>query len=251
MTILAESHLQTETITALVMAAAVALIVLKPLAALGRWSILRWITEDMAARLKRLPAAWWITTPLLATLMCSVMLPQTNLNQSSNLIAMALFTGLLTGLLINLTRIDAACRLLPDPLTGLLVATGLTAHGLNLPPVGISLADGLIGCILGYSLLWLIALLFKKFRNIDAMGRGDFAMSAGLGAWLGWQSIPMAWMVASLAGILFALLGRKPQQVNNAETAVGTVSPRPLWDAEIPFGPALALGTIATWVHLG
>lgn len=251
MAILAKTFVHAEFIYAIVVAAAVGVLVLKPLAVIGRRSILSWIEADVAENLNRLPTKWWIAAPLVAMLLCAVMLPQTKPGSLADLMAMAALTGLLAALLTNLTRIDACCRLLPDPLTGLLIASGITAHAFDLPPAGISLTDALIGFILGYGLLWLIAWCFKKIRSTEAMGRGDFAMSAGLGAWLGWQSIPMVWMVASLAGILFALLGNWHRYAPNRNAAPFSGSSRPLLGTEIPFGPALALGAIATWVQLG
>lgn len=251
MTILAETYMRSEFVHAVLTTTVVALITVKPLAAIGRKSILGWIDEPTAQNLSRLPIVWWVATPLVAMLLCAVMLPQFHPDSIGHLMAMALLTGLLAALLINLSRIDTLCRLLPDPLTGMLIASGLTTRALDLPPMGISLIDGLIGCILGYGLLWLMARLFRKFRDTEAMGRGDFAMSAGLGAWLGWQSIPMVWMVASLAGIFFAFLAYWQRQSDISEIATQTESPRPLLGTEIPFGPALALGAIITWVQLG
>lgn len=251
MTILAKTYIHAEFIYAIVVAAAIGLLALKPLAVIGRGSIMGWIEADVAESLRRLPTIWWIAAPLLAILLCTVMLPQTSPGSLSDLMAMSVLTGLLAALLTNLTRIDACCRLLPDPLTGLLIASGITVHALDLPPAGISLTDALIGSVLGYGLLWLIAWCFKKIRATEAMGRGDFAMSAGLGAWLGWQSIPMVWMVASLAGILFTLLGNWHRYAHDKNAAPSKGSSRPLLGTEIPFGPALALGAIATWVQLG
>lgn len=248
---LAESHIRPEFFYVLLATAAVGLITVKPLAALGRKSILGWIDEQRAAILARLPLVAWIAAPLLAVVLCVVMLPQSSQKSVHDLTAMSVLIGILAALLTNLTRIDALCRLLPDPLTGLLAASGITAHALGLPPAGISLTDALIGSILGYGLLWLVAWLFQKFRAKEAMGRGDFAMSAGLGAWLGWQSIPMVWMIASLAGILFAFLGKWQPQSNDVQRTREPLLPRPFMNTEIPFGPALALGAIATWVQLG
>lgn len=251
MTTLAETYVRSGFVYAMLTTAAVALLTIKPLAAIGRKSILRWIDAHIAQDLDRLPFACWVSAPLLAMLMCGVMLPQSDAARFGDLMAMSLLIGLLAALLTNLTRIDALCRLLPDPLTGLLVASGLMVHSLGLLPAGIGLGDALIGCALGYGLLWLIAWVFKKFRHLDGMGRGDFAMSAGLGAWLGWQSIPMIWMIASLAGIFFALVNRPRQKFDSLESTPQNGASKPFIGIEIPFGPALTLGAIATWVQLG
>lgn len=251
MATLADTDVRPEFIYAMLTTAAVALLTIKPLAAIGRKSILRWIDTHIAQDLDRLPTVCWVSAPLLAMLLCGVMLPQSDAGRFRDLMAMALLIGLLAALLTNLTRIDALCRLLPDPLTGLLVASGLMAHSLGLPPADIRLSDAVIGCIMGYGLLWVIAWLFKKLRRVDGMGRGDFAMSAGLGAWLGWQSIPMVWMVASLTGIFFALVNSPRQKFDRLKSTPLNGTSKPFMGIEIPFGPALTLGAIATWVQLG
>lgn len=249
MAIAAQSLVHVESVYAILATVGTALFSVKPLAAIGRASILSWVDEDTAQHLNRLPIVCWFAAPLVALLLCVAVLPQFRPGELTEIVAMSMITGLLAALLTNLTRIDTLCRLLPDPLTGLLIASGLIARAFDLPPIGVSLTDALIGSLLGYGLLWWIAWLFRKFRDINAMGRGDFAMSAGLGAWLGWQSIPMVWMIASLAGILFALLRKQYRPPLHPGTR--SESPKPLLSTEIPFGPALALGAIATWVQLG
>jgi leader peptidase (prepilin peptidase)/N-methyltransferase len=163
----------------------------------------------------------------------------------------ALLIGLLATLLVLLTRIDAQCRLLPDPLTGLLAATGLIAHGLGLPPQAVSLADGVAGCAAGYGLLWLIAAIFQKLKGRQTMGRGDFAMSAGLGAWLGWQSIALVWLIASLSGLAAAGLRYLCLRLVYQNDSTRNFQPGTFLKQQIAFGPALAFGGIITWIHLG
>ncbi|MBU3719226.1 MAG: prepilin peptidase [Burkholderiaceae bacterium] len=235
----------------MVVTPAIAVLALKPLAMIGRQSILHWISEETATRLNRISAGWWLLSAIVSLLLLSVTLPAATADHPAAILGGACLTGVLAALLISLTRFDRLCRLLPDPLTGLLAATGLLAYSLDLP-VGLGLEDRLLGCLLGYGLLWLIAFLFERFKGIEAMGRGDFAMSAGIGAWLGWQSLPMIWLIASVSAILLTALlylwGRIGLRPGRADIVH---SPQPFLSAQIPFGPALALGAVVTWVQLG
>ena len=53
------------------------------------------------------------------------------------------------------------------------------------------LADAVIGAIAGYLALWIVYWLFKLIRGKEGMGYGDFKLLAALGAWLGWQMLPL------------------------------------------------------------
>ena len=96
-----------------------------------------------------------------------------------------------------------------------------------------SLQDAVIGAIAGYLLLWSLYWSFKLLTGKEGMGYGDFKLLAALGAWLGWQSLPLililSSVVAAVVGITLMLL-RRHQQGN-----------------PIPFGPYLAM---AGWIAL-
>lgn len=232
------------------MAACIAttLISLGPLSLIGQRSIVQWIDLKTASQLARLPWLWWWVAAISAALLWWAVPVQAE-SRPHLLVPVAILVGLLASLLTLLTRIDLVCRLLPDRLTGLLIVSGLLSRGLGGPPSGISVIDGIAGALLGYGLLWLIARFFKKLRAKEAMGRGDFAMSAGLGAWMGWQSIPAIWLVASISGIILALIGRGQRRIHQAELAPR--APVALLKTEIPFGPCLAFGALVIWVQLG
>ncbi len=128
-----------------------------------------------------------------------------------------------TWMLIAMTFIDADTQLLPDDLTLPLLWLGLL---LNVNGTFVPLADAVIGAAAGYLVLWGVYWLFKLLTGKEGMGYGDFKLLAALGAWLGWQMLPLIILLSSLVGavvgvslILFARHGR-----NNP----------------IPFGPYLA-----------
>ena len=137
---------------------------------------------------------------------------------------------LLTWTLIALTFIDLDKMLLPDQLTLPLLWAGLL---LNLLGGLASLQDAVIGAMAGYLLLWSLYWSFKLLTGKEGMGYGDFKLLAALGAWLGWQSLPLILILSSVVGAVVGIslmVLRRHQQGN-----------------PIPFGPYLAM---AGWIAL-
>jgi leader peptidase (prepilin peptidase)/N-methyltransferase len=99
--------------------------------------------------------------------------------------------------LLALTCIDFDTQLLPDNLTLPLMWAGLIANlwGLFAP-----LNAAVIGAVAGYLALWSIYWLFKLIRGKEGMGYGDFKLLAALGAWLGWQMLPVIVLLSSVVG---------------------------------------------------
>ena len=137
---------------------------------------------------------------------------------------------LLTWILLALTFIDFDKLLLPDQLTLPLLWVGLL---LNLSHQFVPLTDAVIGAIAGYMVLWSIYWAFKLLTGKEGMGYGDFKLLAALGAWLGWQSLPLILIISSCVG---AILG-----------ITQVVMRRHQQSKPMPFGPYLA---IAGWIAL-
>ncbi|WP_038147553.1 prepilin peptidase, partial [Vibrio nigripulchritudo] len=97
----------------------------------------------------------------------------------------------------------------------------------------ISLTDAIIGAMVGYLCLWSVYQLFKLATGKEGMGYGDFKLLAALGAWLGWQSLPIIILMSSLVGVVFGVIQLRLQK-KGIEQA-------------FPFGPYLA---IAGWITL-
>ena len=118
-------------------------------------------------------------------------------------------------MLVALTFIDFDTQLLPDNLTLPLLWAGLFANLVGAVP-SVTLRDAVIGAIAGYLLLWLIYWAFKLIRGKEGMGYGDFKLLAALGAWLGWQMLPLIVLLSSVVGAaigisLVAFKGRDHQ----------------------------------------
>ena len=106
--------------------------------------------------------------------------------------------------LIALTFIDFDTQLLPDTITLPLLWSGLLANVAGFVP-GVSLRDAVIGAIAGYVSLWTIYWLFKLIRGKEGMGYGDFKLLSALGAWLGWQMLPLIVLLSSFVGAIIGI----------------------------------------------
>jgi leader peptidase (prepilin peptidase) / N-methyltransferase len=114
----------------------------------------------------------------------------------------ALYALFFLAILVVLTGIDLDTQLLPDHLTLPLLWVGLIA---NLSGTFARLPDAVIGAVAGYLILWSVFWLFKLLTGREGMGYGDFKLLAALGAWFGWQALPMTLLVASLFGAVVGI----------------------------------------------
>ncbi len=127
-------------------------------------------------------------------------------------------------ILIALLFIDLDNQILPDCLTLSLLWIGLLA---NLHQTFVPLDAAIIGAATGYVSLWLFNALFYLLSGKIGMGNGDFKLFAALGAWVGWQQLPLIIFSASLMG---AVVGSIYLRWNNKKRCT-----------PIPFGPFLCL----------
>jgi leader peptidase (prepilin peptidase)/N-methyltransferase len=104
---------------------------------------------------------------------------------------------LLVWTLIALAFIDLDTTLLPDSLTLPLLWAGLV---FNLGGHFANLTEAVIGAMAGYLVLWSVYWLFKLATGKEGMGYGDFKLLAALGAWLGWQMLPVTLLLSSVVG---------------------------------------------------
>ena len=109
---------------------------------------------------------------------------------------------LLIWALLALTAIDIDTQLLPDDITLPLLWTGLL---FNLSQVFASLSGAVLGAAIGYLSLWSVYWLFKLTTGKEGMGYGDFKLLAALGAWLGWQMLPLIILLSSLVGAVVGI----------------------------------------------
>lgn len=132
--------------------------------------------------------------------------------------------------LLALAVIDFRTQLLPDIITLPLLWVGL---GYQLMFQPLMLTSAVIGAMAGYLSLWSFYWLFKLVTGKEGMGYGDFKLLAALGAWLGWQTLPMVLILSAGVGAIIGIL-------------IQIIIPR-LRGAPMPFGPFLAM---AGWIAL-
>lgn len=135
-----------------------------------------------------------------------------------------------TWCLIAMTFIDLDKMLLPDQITLPLLWLGLL---LSTNGLFVNTTDAIIGAAAGYLCLWSIYWGFKLLTGKEGMGYGDFKLLAALGAWLGWQQLPIVVLLSSFVG---AVIGVSMIVIQGKDKT-----------QPIPFGPYLA---IAGWLTL-
>ncbi|MGC3893694.1 prepilin peptidase [Pseudomonas urmiensis] len=140
----------------------------------------------------------------------------------------ALAALLLTWCLLALSLIDAEQQILPDVLVLPMVWVGLIVNAFG---VFVTLDAALWGAVLGYLSLWTVYWLFKLVTGKEGMGYGDFKLLALIGAWGGWQVLPVTLVLSSVVGALIGLC-----LLRLRKASLGTA---------MPFGPYLA---IAGWI---
>ncbi len=142
----------------------------------------------------------------------------------------ALLAMAFTWTLLALSVIDLREQLLPDSITLPLLWAGLL---ISLSGVFVEIHSALIGAIAGYTVLWIVYWVFRLLTGKEGMGYGDFKILAAMGAWMGWQALPivivMSSVVGAIVGILLLVTGLQER------------------GQRIPFGPFLAS---AGWITL-
>ena len=83
--------------------------------------------------------------------------------------------------------IDLKHYIIPDVLTFPMMALGFfKSFDPNLSPIFPNYINSLLGGIIGYGIIWLLIIFYKKIRNKEGMGLGDAKLLAVIGFWFGW-----------------------------------------------------------------
>ena len=110
--------------------------------------------------------------------------------------------------------------------SGLLLSALQTTLGPDAVALFPDLTDSVLGAVGGYLSLWSVYWAFKLITGKEGMGYGDFKLLAALGAWTGYQMLPLIIVLSAAVGAvvgiaMIVILGRDRQ-------------------IPIPFGPYLA-----------
>ncbi|ABI64685.1 MULTISPECIES: A24 family peptidase [Maricaulis] len=128
---------------------------------------------------------------------------------------------------------DARSFRLPDIGTLPLIVAGVVLNTLWLGTPWTSL----IGAALGYGSFVAIEIGYRHLRGRDGLGRGDAKLMGAAGAWCGGWLLPLIVLIGTLGALVFiALLALLRRRLPDGSQP---------W----PFGPWLALGFFAGWLH--
>jgi len=117
----------------------------------------------------------------------------------------------------------------------------------------LGLLNAVLGALAGSLVVRLIKWLFETGFGREALGLGDADLLMMTGAFLGWQIAVLSLFVGAIAALLLRvgavlLLATRPAAAASlpagSSEAAPVLTPDP---RELPFGPGLALGVVATW----
>jgi leader peptidase (prepilin peptidase) / N-methyltransferase len=172
--------------------------------------------------------------------------------------------------LVAVTFIDLDYFVIPDVISKPGIPLGVCAAAVSGAAVGVTWQDALIGAAAGAGVILVIIYGYAAMTGRDGMGLGDYKLLGMIGAWLGWQVLPLVLLLSSLQGILLALVFRRAFAVDQLpplpgeEDAVVEPVAEGVGQLAIPFGPFLSLAALeilylrpeidallATWLDFG
>lgn len=134
--------------------------------------------------------------------------------------------------LLALALLDGARFWLPNRITLPLLIGGLAAGTAG---IGRSVDERVIGAALGYASLAIIAAAYLRVRNREGLGQGDAKLFAAIGAWLGWEALPVVLVGAAALGLTIVVVKR----IRGFAVAS---------DDRLPLGALLAISGFAAWI---
>ena len=145
--------------------------------------------------------------------------------EAASLAALAVFTVLLAAVV----WIDLRHLVIPDGLNAAILASGVGALlWLGTP----SPLSALVASAAGAAALLLVRAAVSRRVGREALGLGDVKFVVAAGVWVGAEAMPAMLVIASSAGLAYALMRGRGS------------------DARIPFGPFLAVGAgLARWLE--
>ena len=167
-------------------------------------------------------------------------IPPLGMEVFTNPFLILIYWLVISGLVLG-TFVDFEHMIIPDRVTlggiaaGLMLSIAVPAlHGKE--TILASLISSIIGLVVGWGSLWLVAVIGKAIFKKDAMGFGDVKLLGAIGAFFGWEAVLFVIMVSSFVGAFvgIALIMAKKKELQG----------------RIPFGPYLSLAALI-WMLWG
>ena len=137
-------------------------------------------------------------------------------------IAQAITLNILFFITILIIFIDFNERIIFDVFNYSILISGLIVALFfnHLNPIDITFKNAFSTSLIGFSLFFSLRFIFKKLKDIEALGLGDVYLIAGFSSWLGFEKFLYLLVLSSLLGIIyFAIFGR---QIKNFEIPFGS-----------------------------
>ncbi len=108
--------------------------------------------------------------------------------------------------LLAVALIDLDTLRIPDVLSLPLIPLGILAAWAIGPAIHVTVEQSLLGLLIGGGTLLVITYGYFALTGREGMGLGDYRLMAGVGAWLGWQSLLFLLMASAIQGLIFAAI---------------------------------------------
>jgi leader peptidase (prepilin peptidase)/N-methyltransferase len=132
--------------------------------------------------------------------------------------------------LVILCLIDLEHQLLPNVITLPGIVLGVAAS--FLPDAPLTPLESVLSAAGGYLVMAAVGLAWERLRHVEALGQGDWKMTAMLGAFLGWQATLLTIFLASVSGTVVGV-------------GWAVVTRQPVLRKKLPLGTFLGLAAIA------
>jgi leader peptidase (prepilin peptidase)/N-methyltransferase len=139
--------------------------------------------------------------------------------------------------MMAVAAIDAEEMRIPDWISLPAIPLGLLASGSlidgGIP--GMASESHLVGMVVGFGALWLLATGYRRWRGRDGLGLGDVKLGAAAGAWVGVELLATVLLAAAISALVAVAVA----------TRLGRLEAS--WAAAIPFGTFLAPAIWLVW----
>tara|TARA_B100000686_G_scaffold176756_1_gene183775 strand:+ start:44 stop:820 length:777 start_codon:yes stop_codon:yes gene_type:complete len=143
-----------------------------------------------------------------------------------------IFLQILVIFILIIFFIDLKYLIIPDVLNFTLISLAMVKNFIPnfQSDFTYDINQSIIGGIVGYLIIWLIIFLYKKIKNIEAMGLGDAKLMTAVGLFFGWEAVFLILFCSAILGLISVI----PSLLNKSKNI----------KSQIPFGPFILISSI-------